>query len=274
MHKLTSLFLCLLLVLSGCAETVSSQGDAIDQAFCIKLPISEFSSYSAAYTPAQCLSKENKNPKVIEKVDQESLKIWKEIHEKMHLTTPYVPIVVYGSLMNPISAKNTLQEYHSHAVWIHDYVRVFNLDTRLFGGSSRVTDVDGEDNRGALNLNFSQGESCNGIVLAISEDDFVSCRRREGVYNCVPVVISDYVSSGQCHRSVAYAWVAGDQVCSNYVLPLKSYYSMIWEGITADSVRESFGDNFSQEYLNTTFLADGRSIKTIHDEYKDAPIHY
>ncbi|AFS25259.1 putative lipo domain protein [Chlamydia psittaci M56] len=108
---------CVLLILTGCSQSISSKNstDMLEQVFCIKLPVSDFLSYPAAYLPSQYLSKENIDPKVIERVDNESRKIWKEIHTKMQLTTPYIPIVVYGSLMNPISAQNTLQEYHPHA---------------------------------------------------------------------------------------------------------------------------------------------------------------
>ncbi|SGA01402.1 gamma-glutamylcyclotransferase family protein [Chlamydia abortus] len=267
---------CVLLILTGCSQSISSKNstDTLEQVFCIQFPVSDFLSYPAAYLPSQYLSKEYLDPKVSESVDNESRRIWKEIHTKMQLTTPYIPIVVYGSLMNPISAQHTLQEYYPHAVWLHNYVRVYNLDIRLFESSFRVTDADGEDNHGALNLKYAPGKRCNGIVLALGEDDFVACRRREGVYDCIPVVVSDYISSGQCKHSVAYAWIAGDQVCTQHVLPVKGYYSMIWDGITSDNVRESFGEHFSEDYLETTFLADGRSVKTIHDEYKDAPIRY
>ncbi|WP_375793466.1 gamma-glutamylcyclotransferase [Chlamydia sp. 12-01] len=275
MHKsMMYLFGYSLLILSGCSGSVSSQNNAIDQIFCIKLPVSDFSSYPAAYTPSQCLSKENMDPKVVERVNAESRRIWNEIHSRMHLTTPYIPMVVYGSLMNPISARNTLEEYRPHAVWLHDYVRIFNLDVRLFGGSTRLTEADGPKNRGFLNLNHTPGKSCNSIVLAIGEDDFVACRRREGVYEFVPVIVSDYVSSGKCNRSVAFAWIAGPQACSNDILPVKGYYSMIWFAVASDRVEEDFGNNFAQDYLDTTFLANEQSIKAIHEEYKDSPLRY
>ncbi|MEF9497076.1 gamma-glutamylcyclotransferase family protein [Chlamydia sp. 04-14] len=274
MHKsILCLFGCLLL-LSGCFETVPSKDSNVDQVFCINLPISDFSSYPVAYTPAQCLAKENTDPKVIEKVNEESRKIWREIHAKMHLTTPYIPMFVYGSLMNPVSAKNTLEEYRPHAVWLHNYVRTFDLDVDLLGGSTRLTEADGPQNRGFLNLKHAPGKSCNGIVLAIGEDDFVACRRREGVYEFVPVLVSDYGSSNKCSHSVAFAWIAGPQACSSDVLPVKGYYSMIWFAVASDDVKEDFGDNFAQDYLDTTFLANGESIKTVHEEYKDSPLRY
>ncbi len=112
----------------------------------------------------------------------------------------------------------------------HDYVRIYNLDTRLLGGSSRLTDLDGKDNHAALNFKYAPTKNCNGIFLAIGEDDFLACCRREADYDCIPVIISDYAPSGQCtHRRVAYAWIAGDQACTDHVLPLKGYYFMVWE---------------------------------------------
>ncbi|SYX09047.1 hypothetical protein C834K_0593 [Chlamydia poikilotherma] len=275
MYKsITCLFGCLLLVLSGCSEPVSLKNHSVDQVFCINLPISDFSSYPAAYTPAQCLAKENKDPKVIERANKESRRIWREIHAKMHLTSPYIPMFVYGSFMNPISARNTLEEYHPHAVWLHDYVRIFNLDIDLLGGCARLTEADGPKNRGFLNLKRASGKSCNGIILAIGEDDFVACRRREGVYEFVPVIVSDYTSLGKCNHSIAFAWIAGSQVCSSDILPVKGYYSMIWAAVDSDNVKEDFGDNFAQDYLDTTFLSNEQLIKTIHEEYKDSPLRY
>ncbi len=268
-------YLCgCLLVLSGCSQPTFTKDASVDQVFCINLPISDFSSYPAAYTPAQCLAKENKDPKVIARVDEESRRIWREIHAKMNLTTPYIPMFVYGSLMNPASARNTLEEYHPYAVWLRDYVRIFNLDVDCVGGTTRLTEADGPKNRGFLNLKRMPGKSCNGIVLGIGEDDFVSCRRREGVYEFVPVVVSDYRPTGKCNRSIAFAWIAGPQVCSSDVLPVKGYYSMIWAAVESDNVKKNFGENFAQDYLDTTFLSNEQSIKTIHEEYKDAPLRY
>ncbi|WP_348662615.1 gamma-glutamylcyclotransferase [Chlamydia vaughanii] len=258
---------CLLFLLWGCSDVIPYRDNTLEQVFCINIPVSELSCYSSAYTVSQLLSKECLNLRVKEEADNRSREIWREIHKKLGLTSPYIPIVAYGSLMHPISAKKTLQEYHRHAVWVHDYIRIFDFDLEAIGKVLSEAGGDDIENRGVLNLKQETGSSCNAFVLAMGEEDFVACRNRECIYDLVPVVVSDY-SSDSCKRSVAFAWITNNHVRSKKVLPIKGYYSMVWAAVSSDSVKECYGERFSEDYLRTTFLANGESITTIHKEYQ------
>ena len=235
-------------------------------------------SFLAAYTFEQVLTKANRDPEVIARVDEESKEIWKKLCSKLG-TGDHVPILAYGSLMNPASLKKTITSLvkDPSPVWICDYVRVFNYSIETIGSLNRVTELDGPLNRAVLNLAYAPGSCCTALVLCLNEEDFLSCRRREGVYDLVPVKVRPYLIQDSCvsFPEVAYAWIVRrEEGCSRPVLPIKGYYSMIWDAVSSEATVTAFGEKFPQDYLDTTFLFDGRSVRVIHDEYKKAPFLY
>ncbi|EPP35292.1 hypothetical protein CP10139811_0194 [Chlamydia ibidis] len=208
--------------------------------------------YPPAYTVSQIMSKECENPIIVSKTEKESRAIWKEIQSHLNPESSYIPMIAYGSLMNLESAKKTISDYIIvDYVWVHDYQRVFNLDYAIFFQKCDFPES------AVLNIRPSIGSRCNSVLLFINEDDFVACRQREKIYWLVPVNISPYPVGTK--QYTAFAWVAFDAL-SRDILPLRSYYQMVWDGIVGYK-------DFAEDYLNTTFLANGQSIRDIHQAY-------
>lgn len=103
-------------------------------------------------------------------------------------------------------------------------------------------------------------------MLAVTEEDLVACRIRERLYDLVPVTVRSY-ANGECVTSIAFAWIANGEFRSTSpdLLPLKQYYSIVWEAVIADDIRNAFGENFARDFLCTTFLVNGQSINQVHD---------
>ncbi|SPN73336.1 hypothetical protein C10C_0154 [Chlamydia serpentis] len=230
--------------------------------------ISQLPHYPSAFRAAQIFSQEHNDPEIIAKIDEESRRIWREIHKNLKIVTSYIPVSTYGSLMHPKSAALTLKIYRPYPIWINGYERSFNIDTGLYlkNGSRRRTSQDGPENRAVLNLVKAPGRRCNAIGLEMTEEDFVTARKREGIYSLYPVEICSYPEGSPC--GIAYAWIADESVCSKDVFPIKGYYSLVWESVSSPEFKNTFGDSFSEDYLRSTFLANGISILCIHESYK------
>nr|CRI42304.1 Putative lipoprotein [Chlamydia pneumoniae] len=233
--------------------------------------VSQLPHYPSAFRTTQIFSEEHNNPYVVAKTDEESRKIWREIHKNLKIKGSYIPISTYGSLMHPKSAALTLKTYRPHPIWINGYERSFNIDTGKYlkNGSRRRTSHDGPKNRAVLNLIKSSGRRCNAIGLEMTEEDFVIARRREGVYSLYPVEVCSYPQGNPC--GIAYAWIADESACSKEVLPVKGYYSLVWESVSSSDSLNAFGDSFAEDYLRSTFLANGTSILCVHESYKKVP---
>lgn len=213
----------------------------------------------------------SRDPAFIEKNAKESQKIWKEIRRNLHIQGNTIPIVAYGSLMSPRSASTTLTHFKATPVWLCGYMRSFNLDSKFW--KKEFHPINGVNNRGLLSLIQDPTQCCNAVVLEMNEEDFVAARRRESVYRLVPVKVCSYLSEESCN--FAYVFVAEEVFCSKDILPLKEYYYLVWSAVSSDESKNLYGENFAQDFLNTSFLANGNSVLQIHSEYqKDPQVDY
>ncbi|WP_100933946.1 gamma-glutamylcyclotransferase family protein [Candidatus Chlamydia corallus] len=230
--------------------------------------ISQLPHYSSAFRAAQVFSQEHNDPHIIAKTDEESRRIWREIHKNLKIKGSYIPISTYGSLMHPKSAALTLKTYRPSPIWINGYERSFNIDTGKYlkNGSRRRTPQDGPENRAVLNLIKSPGQRCNAVGLEMTEEDFIVARKREGIYSLYPVEVCSYPEGSPC--GIAYAWIADASIYSKEILPIKGYYSLVWESVSSPDSLNTFGDAFGEDYLRSTFLANGTSILCVHESYK------
>ncbi len=269
-----SLSLGIFLVVSGCSfsstqdlTTKTKRGTRVacngDESCCLP-------SYPAIIDEIDKLAL-RKDSVFIEKNTKESRKIWREIHRNLHMQGDTIPIVAYGSLMSPRSASSTLTHFKATPVWLCGYTRSFNLDAKFW--KKEFHPINGENNRGLLSLRQNPTQRCNAIVLEMNEEDFIAARRRESAYKLIPAKVCSYPSEKSCN--FAYVFVAEDIFCSKDILPLKEYYYLVWSAVSSDEAKNLYGENFAEDFLNTSFLANGNSVLQVHSEYqKDPQIEY
>ncbi len=212
------------------------------------------------------LSKEERN-KLLSQVDDESRKIF--MLTTSALNTEKLPIVGYGSLINPKSAKITLSDSdtieRSAGVYIYGYRRAFSAFYPF--PNRRIRPSDPKNAIAALNIMQidDPAEYFNGVLYWVDMEDFVALRRRETIYDLVPVATISYGSEDT--PFIAYAWSVGEpEYVRDNITPSPTYYAVVWEAVNSDGARMKLGDNVAGEYLDTTFLANGDSIRLVHEE--------
>ncbi|MCH9633480.1 MAG: hypothetical protein S4CHLAM7_02050 [Chlamydiae bacterium] len=210
---------------------------------------------------------------ITQTIDAESRRIFQEI--TANFGTETIPMVGYGSLMNPESAKKTICDENAiesmERVHVLGYERIFNANLKM-GGSTRRRDQDGDQDWAVLNMQKSSGRvSMNAVRIHLNLKDFNRVRRREGFYDLIPVVTTKYSADGvegQPQSSISYSWIVTDptRLGAELIQPIPMYYRLISESLQSDEVNTKWGPEFFEEYLNTTTLANGTSIRTIHEK--------
>lgn len=219
---------------------------------------------------------ESKVEEIACKINAESKRIFEEITAT--LGTQTIPIIGYGSLMNPDSAKVTISSedavVNMEPVRIPGYERVFNVNLER-DGSRRRRENDGDKDWAVLNIQKSDSKSMNAVVLNLDLEDFQNLRQRERAYSLVPVMTEVYTNANvvsQPQASIAYAWIVTDPnfLGTTEIKPIPLYYRLVAEALSTDTVIAKFGEKFFEDYLDTTALANGTVIRTVHDKMMQA----
>ena len=221
-----------------------------------------------------------------DRIDSESLGIFDLITEL--LGGDRIPMIGYGSLMNPKSAKRSLSSYDAIAnmkpVEVYGYQRSFNVVSR---NSKRIRPLDRPQDLCVLNLSkipeaamvnpATKHHWVNAVSLPISREEFPKIRRREGFYDFVPVVVRDYIRHNvtaskvaQVYR-IAYAWIVRDSkhLVTPDMGPIPLYFRVCGKG--ARGAAGVYGLDFLELYKNTTTFANGVPIRDRFREMMRVP---
>lgn len=172
-------------------------------------------------------------------------------------------LIGYGSLMNPTSAARTVKE-PAEPVLVFGVDRLFNYNRVL--SSLTKGQPDNPSMRANLNVRMSKDlhHAINAVVIKIPIDEIENLRDREVGYDLIPVIAlpwKDFKGSPfNAHFFLAYILTVpeetvldGQELTNPEILPYLPYYNMTREGAA------SYGDDFLQVYLNTTYLGDGKT---------------
>lgn len=186
------------------------------------------------------------------------------------LGTEELPIVGYGSLINPQSAARTLSSQscieRGCGVWVYGYRRIFDFVWPF--RCQRTTSLDGSKAVASLNIRpAAPSERFNGVLYWISEDDFVALRAREAAYDLVPV--RGLVHAEHPYPFRAYAWSVSERSFLRHdVTPRPAYYPIMWEAVSDPRCERLLGTRAADDYLDSTYLANGRSIREVHQRLR------
>jgi hypothetical protein len=171
-----------------------------------------------------------------------------------------LPLIGYGSLLNPKSAARTIADTPSQghpAVLAMGARRIFNYKMPE-KALARYPDRSDPLATAALNLEYSRSshDFFNGRLVAVAPGDIKGLRERERGYDLEPVVYVPW-NRWDAHPQVAYVLVArnrpGQRVVDASQRPHPEYAELCLAGARLESPA------FATFYLKTTFLADGRT---------------
>jgi len=173
----------------------------------------------------------------------------------------HLRLVGYGSLVNAESASATIAEASANQaapVIAHGVRRIFNYE--MDPSLSRYLSPDNPRARALLNAECGEIgiTALNGVLLEIRLDDLPALREREADYDLAPVVCEPW-GGGNGEASLAWVLVCspvpgtGPARVNNELIPNPDYYRVCREGAA------SFGEDFLDAWLESTFLGDGRT---------------
>lgn len=170
-----------------------------------------------------------------------------------------VPLVAYGSLLNSISARQTLSHDSvstRRPVIAFGVRRLFNY--RMPPSVERYGPPLGLSAHAALNVRLTGefNDAVNGILIEASLKDIGSIRVREAGYDLLPIACIGW------DTSEATPFIAlilrcpdnlpdGRRLTGDRLEPHPGYYRVCREGAS------EFGEEFLHFWLATTYLADG-----------------
>lgn len=180
----------------------------------------------------------------------------------VHWPNDGLPLIGYGSLMNPASAARTIKDVPSV-----DHPPVLAAGARRifhYAMSAGYMTVYGRPHEprevAALNMMHtgSADDVFNGRLLYVSGSDIPALREREGGYDLKPVVCLPWGDwTGAVVRgfilTVSTAGADGRSLIDNTALPFPPYARVVRAGAGAVS------EDFLRLYLRTTFLGDGKT---------------
>lgn len=225
------------------------------------------------------LSEEESDAKFAPTMVPESRAIFQEITQK--LGTSKIPIIGYGSLINPKSAARTLSEeviQQSNGVHVYSYQRTFNTFWPYY--DPRAQEDDATNEIAFLNIQKAKNEDhfFNAMLFWIDENDFIKLRSRELTYDLVPVAVALLDANHhpiEDKPMVAYAWMVTDPdyLCQESDLPRPAYFPIMEEALKEQKTLEKLGPTALEDYYRSTFLANGQPIKELSSHYQAPPIY-
>jgi len=162
-----------------------------------------------------------------------------------------IKIIGYGSLVSKSSLQKTVKNHSNFQfVWVHDYKRVFDIQSPKKLYEPWDTDV------AVLNIEKEDGAKFNAIVFEVSVDDFHKLIEREKSYHLVKVRYNDYETDKG--EGEAYMFIGIEEYIHKNINPNTRYFH------TCHKAAHDVGKQFGEDWDKTTFLADGRSMHQLH----------
>ena len=186
---------------------------------------------------------------------------WDGLREELEGSAqPVLPLIAYGSLINAESASLTLaRQGPRRPILMFGAQRRFNyvipFDNPRYGSPNDARES------AALNVLVTGDveHHFNGLLLNIELDDIEATRQREIGYDLVPLP-SMFMDDPDALPFVAWTLVCppisadGVRRVDETLLPHRIYYKVCRDGSA------SLGDEFLQTWLDTTYLADGKTL--------------
>ncbi|WP_213357677.1 hypothetical protein [Chlamydiifrater phoenicopteri] len=243
---------CLVFALSGCSESFVSEKQVAEEVKAI-LP-----SFKVECDELQCSS-------------PSSDEIWDTIMAQLSsnllpVQFESIPIVLYDRHMDPSITEDVVQSVilEKHAVDVLGARRIFNYNLQMNGedlaGSSRYAGINAEAVKNGLEETFF-----NAILYFMNKEQFCVIRSKFPLYSLIPVVVR--IRGESPLYSVAYMFSATADVFGLLtlpgVLPNPEVFNELWEIMSSETVKTSWGESFPQDYLLTTLLGSGKPITTL-----------
>ncbi|OEU71554.1 MAG: hypothetical protein BA864_04105 [Desulfuromonadales bacterium C00003093] len=170
-----------------------------------------------------------------------------------------LPLVGYGSLVNPDSAAVTIRDRMGRtglSVLSYGVRRIFNYV--IPEGHMRYDPPSNPRARAALNVRFTGAgnDTVNGLLLEISLRDIQRLREREIGYDLYPVACVEW-KNPEAVPFTGYILVCPDEEragairTDSEIEPHREYYEICRSGAT------QMGKDFLKVWLTNTYLADG-----------------
>ena len=171
----------------------------------------------------------------------------------------------YGSLINQYSSQQAINNLNELIpVMGYGIKRILNYDPDENVRSRAIYhDADrGEEYFGAFNIEYTgkDEDKANGVMRVVEKADFENLVTREVGYSLVKIKCQLFGKSDskfiEAYTLVAPLVYNGRQLVNNALLPNVPYYKVCREGAAEVS------EKFLEVWLNTSFLGDGRSVRT------------
>ncbi|MBC2844903.1 hypothetical protein [Winogradskyella flava] len=175
----------------------------------------------------------------------------------------------YGSLINQFSSKEAISNSTQlKPVMGFGIKRVLNYDPDENVRSRPIyQDPErGDEYFGVFNIEYSGNglDRANGVMRTVEPNDFENFVKREVGYSLVKIKCQDFYNPSSpiidAYTLVAPKVFNGRQLVNNELLPNVPYYKICREGAAEVS------DAFLQVWLDTSFLGDGRGVRTWEQE--------
>jgi cation transport regulator ChaC len=148
----------------------------------------------------------------------------------------------YGSLLSPESATRTLLRPVTmadlHPAYLHGFRRTWTAATEVIVTEGSTL---GRHTALFLDLSIASDVTCNGIILAVAEDEWGRLDLRERMYQRMPVQVAE---NGEILRAFTYIVPTGEKKHEGVVL--ENYMEMLRQAL------RTYPDSFGREFWSST----------------------
>jgi len=179
----------------------------------------------------------------------------------------HIPMVGYGSLLNPESAARTIvsESTQRHPCLAFGCRRIYNYRMSDRALVERYDSSPDSPYRAALNVRLTDtlDDYINGILITLDASDVAALTKREYGYDLCPVAALDWDNRENGDPYIAYVLVAPDeasikkyQKADPTILPQPGYVEICKSGAA------SISPEFLKVFNASTYLADGETLAT------------
>ncbi|VVT42835.1 hypothetical protein BOKEGFJH_00351 [Chlamydia avium] len=196
----------------------------------------------------------------------DSNSVWLEIQECSSFNhTNVVPIVLYDNLMNPEVRATVIGSAWAVPVDIQSAIRVFNSRNKSERSSEKVLNENCADiNVILLESDPNHTSHVSGILCGVNQKEFTILCERFPHHSLLPTLVSKSENDTTVY-SCGYVFSVTDP---NFISlpgdqPSAERFLEIWAAIDSDIVQNAYGQKFIDDFVQTTFLANGDSIESL-----------